>query len=399
MRIVALVWILLGLVLTWTCWKRLAKPNGLPRRAAVWLVVGAMLMVAPVLLSQGALLDALGWTTSATVSGTGKAMLAAVAVLAPIEQAALVLVVWPVYRAQRLHQLRAALTAGLLVGLGFSIADGGWLIATSASMGTIFRVLVRCAHIVGGAMGWAAAASYDQNHRKHWFPAVWLLAVIVQGFGNHVALGMGPGFCVVALPTLLIMLGSAVSALRDPKSRNSAERDSETGERLSEDGWRTRQSGAPRRPSRVSLLPERPTIHQIRVAWKHQHRPALLHWIVAGAVICLGSLLVALGLSVAAAHWLGMDLSRVDDGDSGSTGPLLLMGTFVLASFAVAGYMVALASDADSVFEPGMGALVAIVVVVALLLTTAPVGVVLALAIAPLAFGLACIGAWFGLQR
>lgn len=75
------------------------------------------------------------------------------------------------------------------------------------------------------------------------------------------------------------------------------------------------------------------------------------------------------------------------------------MGTFVLASFAVAGYMVALASDADSVFEPGMGALVAIVVVVALLLTTAPVGVVLALAIAPLAFGLACIGAWFGLQR
>ena len=399
MRYLALVWVLLGLALTWTSWKKLAKPNGLSRRAALWLVVGAILMVAPVLLSQGALLDSLGWTTSVSASGTGKAMLAAVAVLAPIEQAALVLVVWPVYRAQRLHRLRTALSAGLLVGLGFSIADGGWLIATSSTLGIIVRVLVRCAHVVGGAMGWAAAASYDQNHRKHWFPAVWLLAVIVQGFGNHVAFAMGPGFCIVATPILLMMLGGAVTAFRDPKPEIPALHDPEDPERLSDDSWHSRPSGGLRRLSRVSILPERPTIHQIRVAWKHQHRPALLHWIAAGTVICLGSLLVALGLSVATAHWLGMDLSRVDDGDTASTGPLLLMGTFVLASFGVAGYLVALASAADSVFEPGIGALVAIVVVIALLSTTAPVGVVLALAIAPLAFGLACIGAWFGLQR
>lgn len=94
-----------------------------------------------------------------------------------------------------------------------------------------------------------------------------------------------------------------------------------------------------------------------------------------------------------------MDLSRVDDGDTSATGPLVLMGTFVLSAFPIAGYAVALASAADSVFEPGMAALIAIVLVIALLSMTAPVGIVLALAIAPLAFGLACIGAWFGLQR
>jgi hypothetical protein len=399
MRALASIWILLGLALTGLCYYRLARPNGLPRRVVVWLVVGAMLMVAPTLLLEGALLDALGWTTSVSASGTGKAMLAAVAVLAPIEQAALVLIVWPVYRAQRLHRLRAALTAGLLVGLGFSIADGGWLIATSGSFGMVFRVLVRCAHLTGGAMGWAAAASYDQNHRKHWFPLVWLLAVLVEGFGNHVALGMAPGFCVVAAPTLLVMTGSAVVAFREPKSRQEGALAPEDAQRISDHGWRSRPSRVPRLLGRVSLLPERPTIHQITVAWKHQHRPALLHWIAAGTVICLGSLLVALALSVVTARWLGMDLSRVDDGDTVSTGPLLLMGTFVLVSFAVAGYLVALASAADSVFEPGVGALVAIVLVVALLSTTAPVGVVMALAIAPLAFGLACIGAWFGLQK
>lgn len=399
MRLVALGWVVIGLALTWTSWARLGKPQGLSSRVALWLVTGGLFMVAPVLLLQGALLDVLGLTTSVSELGTRNAVLAATTVLAPVEHAALVMIVWPVYRAHRLRHMRAALSAGLLVGLGFSIADGGWLIATAGSIGTLPRVLVRCAHLIGGAMGWAAAASYDQNKRTHWFPLIWLLAVVVQGFGNHVALGMGPGFTIVAVPILLVMLIGAGAALREPKEIASGTGDLEELQRISEDGSATRPSGDSGRPSRVSIMPERPTIHQIRVAWKHQHRPALLHWIAAGTLICLGALFVALALSIATAHWLGMDLSQVDDGDATSTGPLLLMGTFVLAAFPVAGYLVALASAADSVFEPGMGALVAIVLVVALLSMTAPVGIVLVLAIAPLAFGLACVGAWFGLQR
>ena len=396
MRIVAGFWIFLGIVLTWTSWKFIAKPNGLPRKSALWLVIAAVLLMPLVSLSEGALLDIFGWSTSASVAGTGKAMLAAT-VMSVVEQTALVLIVWPIYRAHRLHMRRAALGAGLLVGLGFALADGGWLIATSGSFGIVARVLVRSTHMIGGAMIWAAAASYDQNHRKHWFPLAWLVAVVVQGFGNHVALGMAPGFCIVAIPTLLVMVIAAVSELRDSKRDTSATLHEEVPNQPDE--FHVHMPAGLRRLSRVSLLPERPTIHQIRVAWKHQHRPALLHWIAAGTVICLGSLLVSLVFAVAAAHGLGMDLSRVDDGDAAATGPMLLMGTFVVASYPVAGYLVALASAADSVFEPGMGALVSIVLVIALLSMTAPVGVVLALAIAPLAFGLACMGAWFGLEK
>jgi hypothetical protein len=399
MRVVAAIWIFLGLVLTWTSWKVVARPSGLPRKSAFWLVIAALLLMPLVSLSEGAMLDILGWSTSASVAGTGKAMLAAAAVLAPIEQAALVLIVWPTYRAHRLLTRRAALSAALLVGLAFSIADGGWLIATSGSLGMLARVLVRSTHMIGAAMIWVAAASYDQNHRKHWFPLAWLVAVIVQGFGNHVALGMAPGFCVVALPTLLVMVIAAVSELRDPKRVAAEALIHDEPSFQPEDVHPTHLQAGLRRLSRVSLLPERPTIHQIRVAWKHQHRPALLHWIAAGTVICIGSLLVFLAASVAVAHWLNMDLSRVDDGDITGTGPMLLMGVFVLASFPIAGYLVALASAADSVFEPGMGALIAIVLVIALLSMTAPVGVVLALALAPLAFGLACMGAWFGLVK
>lgn len=219
-------------------------------------------MVAPVLLLQSALLDSLGWTTSVTASGAHKAMLAAATVLAPIEHAALVMVVWPVYRAHHLHRLRAALGAGLLVGLGFSIADGGWLIATCDTSGILPRVLVHCAHICGGVMGWAAAASYDQSNRKHWFAPVWLLAVIAQGFGNHVALGRGPGFSIVAVPTLSVMLFGAMAALRVPKAPTPSARDSGDVERLSDNGRPTGAPGLLRRLSRTSIFPERPTIHQ-----------------------------------------------------------------------------------------------------------------------------------------
>lgn len=397
MRIVAGLWIFLGLVLTWTSWKIIAKPNGLPRKTAVWLIVAPVLLMPLVSLSEGAMLDIFGWSTSVSAAGTGKAMLAATGI-AIVEQTALVIIVWPINRAHRLYVRRAALSAGLLVGLGFAMADGAWLIATSGSLGMVARVLVRSTHTIGAAMIWTAAASYDQNHRKHWFPLAWLVGVVVQGFGNHVALGMAPGFCIVALPTLLVMVIAAVSELRDSKRAQKDFATHESSEGRLEQGHLGLQAGL-RRLSRVSLLPEPPTIQQIRVAWKHQHRPALLHWIVAGTVICIGSLLVSMALAVGVAHWLGMDLSRVDDGDASATGPMALMGTFVLVSFPVAGYLVALASAADSVFEPGMGALVSIVLVIALLSMTAPVGVVLALAIAPLAFGLACMGAWFGIEK
>jgi hypothetical protein len=408
MRGFVLCWVLAELLLIGVVWARIAKPNGLSRSTVIWLLLGAAVLAAPARLLQGFLLDSLEISASVTASGTRGALFAALGVMAPIEQAALVLVVWPIHRAFRLHSLGAAIAAGILVALGYSIIDGGWMLFTETGWLTLARILVRSAHTVGGCMLWAAVASYDQSHRKHWFAPAWFLAVGVQGFGNHVALGRGPGFGVAALPLLLVIFGGAVSVLRNKsKSTSIGDSDASIDDDLGTDG-NIRLSRLPRfiesipamrRLSRVSLLPERPTIHQIRVAWKHQHRPALLHWIAAGALTCLGALFVSIAISVVTSHWFGMDLSRLDDSDVSATGPLLFMGIFVLGAFLVAGYLVALASAADSVFEPGMGAIVAIVIVVALLAIATPAAVIFALAIAPLAFGLACVGAWFGLQR
>ena len=412
MRVLILCWVIVEFVLIGAVWSRIAKPNGLSRRTVIWLLLGSAVLAAPARLLQGFLLDSLEISTSVSASGAKNALLAALGVMAPIEQAALVLVVWPIHRAFRLHNQGAAIAAGILVALGYSMIDGGWMSFTQPGWLTLARVAVRSAHTAGGCMLWAAAASHDQNHRTHWFAPAWFLAVGVQGFGNHVALGRGPGFGVAALPLLLVIFGGAVSVLRNKSSsplvvEADASMDADAEANAEADGH-VRISLLPRfvesipavkRLSRVSLLPERPTLHQIRVAWKHQHRPALLHWIAAGALICLGALFVSIAISVVASHWFGMDLSRLDDSDVSATGPLLFMGVFVLGAFLIAGYLVALASAADSVFEPGMGAIVAIVIVVALLAIATPVAVIFALAVAPLASGLACVGAWFGLQR
>jgi hypothetical protein len=110
-------------------------------------------------------------------------------------------------------------------------------------------------------------------------------------------------------------------------------------------------------------------------------------------------MLVALATAVFVGHRVGIDFAMADEGDVRSTGPLLLLGVAFLSAFPIAGYLVARASSATSVLEPALGAALALVAVVAMVSMASPVSVVFALAVAPVAFGLACGGAWFGLVR
>ena len=63
------------------------------------------------------------------------------------------------------------------------------------------------------------------------------------------------------------------------------------------------------------------------------------------------------------------------------------------------GYLVARASAARSVLEAAIGAGLAIAGTLVLLGLAAPLAVVFAVAFAPVAFGLACAGAFFGMAR
>ena len=125
----------------------------------------------------------------------------------------------------------------------------------------------------------------------------------------------------------------------------------------------------------------------------------MLRWVVLGAFVNVGLMVTLLVAAVALGHRLGVDFSAADESDMTSAGPLALLGSALLASFPIAGYLVARASSSTGVLEPALAATVALASIVAILALVAPLGVLFALAVVPLAFGLACGGAWIGLER
>ena len=80
-------------------------------------------------------------------------------------------------------------------------------------------------------------------------------------------------------------------------------------------------------------------------------------------------------------------------------GPLFLLASAVGSAFPVAGYLVARASGTRSVLEPALGAALTVLGCVLFLSVTTPIAAIFALALAPIAFVLASIGAWFGIVR
>jgi hypothetical protein len=78
---------------------------------------------------------------------------------------------------------------------------------------------------------------------------------------------------------------------------------------------------------------------------------------------------------------------------------LVLLGVAVLAAFPIAGYLVARASSAGGLLEPALAAALTVGLLVAVFWLAAPIGVLLALAVAPIALALACGGTWIGQER
>jgi hypothetical protein len=106
-------------------------------------------------------------------------------------------------------------------------------------------------------------------------------------------------------------------------------------------------------------------------------------------------------LAVWTGHRVGLDFSAIerDDTTTRAIAPLVLMTVAVLAAFSVSSYLITKACSSDSLLEAVLASMVAILAVLVMLGFATPVALVFALAFAPVAFALACTGAWFGLGR
>lgn len=368
--LLAVLVLALSLAGAWLTWRRMARLGDLSIRLGIYaLIAGALgggltTLVERVVLAWTEL--DLGMTTGAS-SGV---LMATFLLAVPLEEAAKVLAVWPLYRTHRILTAQQGLAYAVAAAGGFAVSEGALIILHGDAAPVLgLRVsLGALAHLFfAGAWGFALGAGQPPGR---FFSVTWIVAVFLHGLFDYIVWGRGVGYLAVALP----MLGFMTLAT-----------------------WITLRGGpADSRPSRPSVPPG---FEVVRRALRPGARPPKPLWIVAGAFVTLGLVLSLGAAGVFLGHRLGIDFSTADEFELRSAGPIMLLGTAVLVAFPVAGYLLARASAAFSVLEPALGTLLAVGVLVAYFAVTSPVAILFALAVAPVAVGLACGGAWIGLER
>ncbi|NRA34648.1 MAG: PrsW family intramembrane metalloprotease [Polyangiaceae bacterium] len=296
---------------------------------------------------------------------------------APVEEGIKTLAVWPLYVTRRLDTSQRGMALGGLAGAGFA---AGEILRVVAFEGLSNEMVLRLVAAAPGHVFFAGCWAYflGGRLRTFYYPSAWMVSMLLHGVYSHIVFGRGPGYIVAVLPMLAVMAWVAYGALRDI-----------TPEPL----------GPLSRTAPLLALAEAPSLREMRRALRRTDQPLMLHWVVVGGLVTVGIMMVSLAGAVYLGHQVGIDFAAASEADVTSNGPLVLLGSAVLGAFPCSGYLVARASGTTSVLEPAMGAALALVAVVAMLSVTAPIAIIFALATAPIAFGLACGGAWLGVAR
>ncbi|EYF02380.1 PrsW family glutamic-type intramembrane protease [Chondromyces apiculatus] len=370
----AVVWFLL-----------LRRVRGGARRFTAALAAAALgaLAFVPAALLEGLLMRWAGLDRHARAMDVAT-LVYAILVAAPIEQALKVAAVTPLVRTRKLAAPIDGILYASTAALGFVTAHNAvFLWGRALPSVDMVRVLMAVPGHVAFAAAWGYALGRDRRHRigGRWFNATWLAATLFNGVYDHLVYARAPIAMLGALPILVAVGGIALSAAQDLLRRDQLPSDPRVRRLLS------------------SIAP--PSIGAVRAALRRTERPVTLTWIVFGALVTTGVLTAMLVGSVALGHYLGIDFAAVDRAEANTQAmvPLALIGGAALLAFPVAGYLVARASATRSVLEPAIAAALAIVGSLVLLGLAAPIAVVFAIAFAPIAFGLACAGAWMGMTR
>jgi RsiW-degrading membrane proteinase PrsW (M82 family) len=304
------------------------------------------------------------------VAGVGGALMAVFLLAAPLEEAAKVLVVWPLYRRGRLLRPRFGVLYAVVAASGFAAVEGAIALFAAPTGLTLVRALLgTLAHLFfAGVWGYVLGAG---RFRSSWFSVAWLFAMLLHGLFDHILWGRGPGYLTATLPIVFFMLLASVLVLRE----------------------RAPELAQP------SLLSKAPTNTFVAEVLGQKDHPVALRWVIAGAFVTLGLVLALAVFGVVIGRRFGVDFALADESDVRSAVPLVLLGSCVLLAFPVSGFLIARASSVVTVLEPALATVVAVVTLVIVSFLTAPIAILFTLAVAPVAVGLACGGAWIGLER
>ena len=290
--------------------------------------------------------------------------------------------VWPAFRSKHFDEPVDGVVYSSAAALGFACVENALLLRQHGGFLWILRSLVALpAHVFfAAAWGYALGRAKRTKRPGPLFPGAWLVATAAHGLYTHLVYGRSAAALVGVVPLLLAMGILSFFAVRDLGA---------VGERS----------------SRTSMLLERvsslyfsgpPNLRTVRAALRREGQPIAFRWVLFGILVTVGAMTAGLALAIALGHWWQIDFSTVDEHDVATTGPVAFLGSGLLAAFPVSGYLIAKASDLPTLIEPALASGLAIVFILSLLGFAAPVALVFALAFSPVAWGLACAGAWVG---
>jgi RsiW-degrading membrane proteinase PrsW (M82 family) len=323
-----------------------------------------------------------GLAVQADVAGDAGALLFLFAVVAPLRETAKVVAVWPAFRSAYFDEPYDGVVYASAAALGFAGVENVVLLRAHPE-GAVWlarALLALPAHVFfASAWGWALGRAKQSHVPDSRFPYLWLLATLAHAAYIHFVEGRGPTALLVVLPMLLVMGLFAVLAARDLRRRGDE-----------------RPTGADRL-SRLSvdLLSKPPSLDDVRAVLRRE-RPVALRWVLFGAFVTSGAMILGVAAAVGMGAAVHVDFSVVDEQDVSTAAPVALLGSGLLAAFPLAGWLIARASGLPSLLEPALATALAIIFALVLLGLASPVSLVFAIALSPIAWGLACLGAWIG---
>ncbi len=358
-------------------WRRVGRFRPVSLRVVVGLTLASVILGAAALNLERLLLKFTDLSLQVEGGNAATAALAMFLLAAPLEEAAKVGCVWPLYATGRLLSPRVGMLYGVAAGVGLSAAELVWVSrAVEPSALSVAQLLLGIPVQLFASGLWGYWLGRGDRPRGKWFRVAWLLSVAIHGLYALLISSGSPKLVASALPLALSMGGTGWIALRDMTPVEGS-------------------IGHERRGI-LRSLPEPPSLRAMRRSLRRSDRPIMLHWILLGGLVTLGVMLVSVGVAVWLGHELAIDFSHAESSGPEAGAPLLLLGSAVLLSFPLAGFLVARASAATSVLEPALGACIAIVLLALTLAVSTSSGVLMSLGLAPVAFLLACVGAWFG---
>jgi RsiW-degrading membrane proteinase PrsW (M82 family) len=359
------------------------------RREPAWLVIttfalGAVAaLVALVIVGRAAALTGLDVRVSA--AGESGALVFLFFVVAPAQEAGKVAAAWPAFLSKHFDEPYDGVVYASASSLGFAAVENGYVLHAHPTGGIwIARALLALpAHVFFACLwGYALGRAKRLKTRVPVFPPAFLAAIVAHGLYAHFVYGRGPGALLAVTPLLAVMGFVAWFLGRDLRAR---------GERPS----RVPSSGGSRL-SRLSMMTQPPSLSAVRSALTRADDPVKVRWVVFGALVTIGAMLVGLAAGVFAARMMHVDLSLVDEHNVEDAAPVLLLGIGLLASFPTSGWLVARAAGVRTLLEPALASVLALRVTLVALGFAAPFTVVFALALSPIAWVLSCVGAWVG---